>query len=656
MIAGATRGVGGAALARHLSKTAVGQQVLVMLPRGLAAETLKGQIAELVADAAHGRTARPVHHIHVDPPPEASNPNEIIGTFLRHYETEFGLRHNQRCGVFHLKDGRQHAHVVYSLVGEDGRVADLRHEYARREKISRITEFECGLPMVKGKHNRAVAKALRQEGRADIADAMGAAGLLEGRRPVAHSTPRQRAQAERTGVPLDEIRNQVLAAWRASDDAKSFAIALHAWGTSVATGDRGLILVDCAGGTHSLNRTLATAARAAGVEKITAAAVKQRLAGIAFPSAEDLRNGRAERRDPDPQGSGRSAPAAAYRTSQIDVQDINAAKGAIMKAIKAQNYKAELLEKIAPKGFDAHAFVDDLRMIKMPSPGNAMSRILMNDGGWIELDSRNATVRTWGPVGRAQVLAVALAAEIGCEVEHLAKSAGFSADADTLKVTRLSEDQIKDLAAWWTARGYSATSAPDGCWVNVGRSRIHDTDDRLEIHGTLTDEAIVATILKAREAWDGGVYLDGYWTQHEQDRMWIAAQRAGIEIQNCKPSASAQAAWQREQEAVATTTRTISAARSAVAVAADVKAAAGGDLEALDRLPKPLQAFVASYLDDDDCKKLSAEGVAFIIPELDRFRRLGSDELAEFERTDRTFTVPKPQHHRRIDNKNDLEL
>lgn len=78
--------------------------------------------------------------------------------------------------------------------------------------------------------------------------------------------------------------------------------------------------------------------------------------------------------------------------------------------------------------------------------------------------------------------------------------------------------------------------------------------------------------------------------------------------------------------------------------------------EALGRLPKPLQTFVASYLDDDDRKKLSAEGVAFIIPELNRFRRLGADELTEFERIGHTFTVPKPERHRRDDNKNDLEL
>lgn len=81
-----------------------------------------------------------------------------------------------------------------------------------------------------------------------------------------------------------------------------------------------------------------------------------------------------------------------------------------MAKINAQNFKAQLLEKIAPNGFHAHAFSDDLRMIKMPSPGSSTARIMTNDGGWIELDSRS--VRTWGPTGRAQVLAAALASKL----------------------------------------------------------------------------------------------------------------------------------------------------------------------------------------------------------------------------------------------------
>ena len=629
MIAGATRGAGGAALARHLLKTTALQRVLVMPSRGLAAEDLKGQIAELVADAAHGRTDRPVHHIHVDPPPEATNPNEIISVFLRHYEAEFGLQDAQRCGVFHLKDGRQHGHVIYSLVGENGRVADLRHEYARREKISRITEHECSLPFVRGKHNRAVHKALLSEGRVDVAAAMEAAGLLSGKRPVAHSTPRQRAQAERTAVPLDDVRNAAFAAWTTSDDARSFVAALDASGFDVAKGDRGLVLVDRAAGTHSLTRVLAAAARAEGGDRITAAMIRKRIAGIRFPTVEEIKNGRAKRRNLEAgdgrtgelgatvaalgpaEGAGRrdesdrrtESPsvrdrgnpwpshgsltaarkrirdvAAVKQIKNIDLQGVIQAKGKIMKAIKAQNFKADLLAKLAPAGFNAHPFSNDLRMVKMPTPGRRAARIMMNDGGWIEVDRSGNSVRTWGPSGRAQVLAGAIASLMGVEVEHLMKTAAVGADAaDALKVTKLSEDKIKALAMWWSARGYVGIAGPDGCWIDVGHSRIKDTGDRLEIHGGLTDEAIAATLLKARDAWNGGVSLDGHWTQSEQDRIWIAAQRQGIEVDKCNPLPQIQSAWRREQEASAKSVRTISGVRSEMIAAKDLIAAARGD-------------------------------------------------------------------------------
>jgi hypothetical protein len=109
-------------------------------------------------------------------------------------------------------------------------------------------------------------------------------------------------------------------------------------------------------------------------------------------------------------------------------------------------------------------------------------------------------------IRRAQVLAATLAAHLGVEVEHLAKTVSVGADAAALKVTQASEDAIKSMVIWWKMRGYSATAAPDGAWVNAGRARIRDTGDRLEIHGGLTDEAIAATITKARDAWGGGVY------------------------------------------------------------------------------------------------------------------------------------------------------
>lgn len=697
MIAGATRGSGGPALARHLLKQQDGQVVDVMPARGLAAEHLRDQIRELVASSAHGRTDRPVHHVHIDPPPDCADPDAVIAAFITHYEREFGLENSQRCGVYHTKNGRKHGHIIWSLVRDNGSVISLAHDHARREKVSRIVEFERELPFVKGKHNRSAAAALRREGRADVADAMEAAELLAGKRSIAHSTPRQRAQAERTAVPIDDIRSEALAAWRASDDARSFAIALHTFGSAVATGERGYVLVDRSGNVHSLNRILAAAARTEGIEKITAAMVRKRIAGIRFPTIDEVKDVQRNRRNPDSSdrrapGIGAPAPApessrragergepvgrveraaasdrsdsrapheraaaarkhlleraAAQYIGGIDLQPIKALKGEIMKSIKAQNFKAQILSEIVPEGFNVHAFSLDLRMIKKPSPGKP-ARIMTTDGGWLEYDASRRSIRTWGPVGRAQVLAAALAAQLGIEPEHLAKTASVGADSAALKVTKASEDTIKSLVVFWSMRGYSATGGPDGCWVNVGSSRICDTGNQLEIHGGLTDGAIAATLAKARDAWGGGVYLDGHWTQAEQDRLWIAAQRGGVEVQNCKPSQSIQDAWHREQEAAAKSTKTISAARSAIADATDLRDAAAGDLEAAERLPPTLQAFIGLYLDDEQRKHLSAQSVADITAALPRFRALGEAELAEHERTGKTFTPPKAGHNER---------
>ncbi|WBU27749.1 hypothetical protein OOZ54_13855 [Rhodopseudomonas palustris] len=704
MIAGATRGSGGPTLARHLLKQKDGQVVEVMPARGLAAEHLRDQLRELVASSAHGRTDRPVHHVHIDPPPDCADPNAVIAAFIEHYEREFGLETEQRCGVYHVKNGRKHAHVVWSLVREDGSVISLAHDHARREKVSRITEFECGLDFVKGKHNRSAANALRAEGRADVADAMEAAGLLNGKRPVAHSTPRQRAQAERTAVPLDEIRTQALAAWQSSSDARSFAVALHAFGSSVASGEKRLVLIDRAGGTHSLNRTLAAAARRTDTEKITAAAVRKRLAGIRFPTVDEVKNAQRDRRtlersdinenehrqsvtapEPPRRADRRDEPvrraqglvagdrrdfgsshehvaaarkrirdhAAAKRIGGIDLQDLIRNKGEVMAKIKAQNFKAKILSEIAPEGFSAHAFSDDLRMIQKPTPERPTARIMTTDNGWIEYDAARKSLKTWGSTGRAQVLAAALATHLGIEPEHLAKTASVGADSAALKVAKASEDVIKSLVLWWSARGYSATGGPDGCWISAGNARVRDTGDQLEIHGGLTDKAIAATITKARDAWGGAVYLDGDWTQDEQDKLWIAAQRAGVEVQNCRPSREIQESWRREQEALEKKTRTISAARSAIADATDIRDAAAGDLDALNRLPQPLQAFVAAHLDDDQRKHLSGQSIADIAAALPRFRSLGDAELAEYERTGREFTPPRQRrgdHDRNADH------
>ncbi len=238
MIAGATRGKGGGALARHLTSRAKGQRSELVDVRGLSASTTREALDELVASSAHGRTDRPVHHLHVDPP-HGWDRAEVRDAFLRRYEEEFGLTTLPRFIQEHEKDGRTHWHVVYSLVQDDGRMVSLSHDMARREKVCRVIEHELGMPMIRGAHSKAVAAALTAEGRLDVVRAMAVAGHLQGPRPVA-VTPMQRHQAERTSIDPRAVQAAALGAWKGSDNGAALEAALAAADLRLAQGDKGL--------------------------------------------------------------------------------------------------------------------------------------------------------------------------------------------------------------------------------------------------------------------------------------------------------------------------------------------------------------------------------------------------------------------------------
>lgn len=78
------------------------------------------------------------------------------------------------------------------------------------------------LAPVPSKHARAVERALRREGRSDVADRLVASGSTKAKRPVARLTPRERLIEEHTGVAFDDLRRLTLAAWRETADGPGF--------------------------------------------------------------------------------------------------------------------------------------------------------------------------------------------------------------------------------------------------------------------------------------------------------------------------------------------------------------------------------------------------------------------------------------------------
>ncbi len=295
MISGATRGDGGPYIVSHLLtqgmsgiEPGANDEAVISGRRGLLADGLDGMVREMVARGAHGRTDRPLIHVHADPPPGRDWSAAEWQRFWSLYETEFDLTDRPFSEVTHRKHGREHRHRLYLAVRADGTVVNLSHEYARREKLSRIVEYETRAPFVLGRHNRAVHQRLMREGREDVAAAMAGAGLLEASRPEALS-PGARQQAERAGMDTLAVDAAVLAAWQASDNGASLVTALTAAGLHLVAGTKEVLVADRDGRLHPnpLGKLLGRVSKAAGLDRVAAGEVRARLAGVAILKHRD---------------------------------------------------------------------------------------------------------------------------------------------------------------------------------------------------------------------------------------------------------------------------------------------------------------------------------------------------------------------------------
>lgn len=285
----ATRGDGGRALGRHLADADGNESVRVTGARGLMAP-FTGAPARAIPDAIEElrtlgqslRTRRPIRHVSLSPRPESAWTNAQWRRAWALYEKEFDLIAAPFVEIEHAKLGRVHRHRVYVARDSRGKVADVRHDFARHEKLARIIEVETGERLTKGRRNRAVAAALAGE-RPDVAAAMVAEGLTAGAKPAARMRPAEREQGARTGIDPRDVQDAAWAAWRASDSGPALVAALAGSGLALARGDKVPVLIDRAGGTHPLARAVGAGAKAATGSRVRAADVHGRIAGLVLP-------------------------------------------------------------------------------------------------------------------------------------------------------------------------------------------------------------------------------------------------------------------------------------------------------------------------------------------------------------------------------------
>lgn len=232
MIPFASQRGGGQELATHLLNEYDNEMMEVAHVRGAIATDLHGAFKEWEVQAdTLTRCRKYLYSMSINPDPAQGPLTRAQYTdYIGRTEDALGLTGQPRAIVYHIKEGREHCHVVWSRIdAENQRAVHLAFD---RDKLMRVTrgfarDHGLDLPAGYGKSR-------------DI----GQVSLYE------------QAQLKQTGLSKEEHMRHVTEAWRHSDDARSFVQALAERGYLLATGRRPYVLVDLYGGMHALSKLI----------------------------------------------------------------------------------------------------------------------------------------------------------------------------------------------------------------------------------------------------------------------------------------------------------------------------------------------------------------------------------------------------------------
>ena len=218
-------------LANHLLNDRDNDHVTVHEITGFSSETVHGAFQEIQATSRATRCTQFLFSVSLNPPQDEIATNETFEKALSDIEQKMGLEGQPRVVVFHEKEGRQHAHCVWSRIDAQSMTAINLPFYKKKlNEISKDIYLEQGWNMPKGFIDKQYTNPL-------------------------NFTREQWQQAKRQDDDPRMIKHIFKQAWSASDDAKSFAHALLNHGFTLAKGDqRGFVAVDYKGEVYSLSR------------------------------------------------------------------------------------------------------------------------------------------------------------------------------------------------------------------------------------------------------------------------------------------------------------------------------------------------------------------------------------------------------------------
>lgn len=231
MIIKASARSGARNLANHLASTKDNDHVTIHEVRGLVGQSLQAAFLEIDASSHATRCEKPLFSVSFNPPIGVDVTHDQFEKAFDQLENKLGLDNQPRVVVFHEKEGRRHAHVVWSRIDVDrSKAIHMAHFKQKCTDISRQLYLEHGWELPKGLENR------------------------KERDPFNVSISEWQS-LKRKSIDARDIKAFCQDAWAHSDGASGFKHALEEKGLFLARGDkRGFVVVDHSETIYSLSR------------------------------------------------------------------------------------------------------------------------------------------------------------------------------------------------------------------------------------------------------------------------------------------------------------------------------------------------------------------------------------------------------------------
>lgn len=255
---------------KHLQRTDTNDEVHIREVRGTLAEDLEEALREMQAVAAGSRSqGNFMYQANINPRADERLTPEQWREAVDTLEKNLGLEDHQRVVIEHVKEGRQHYHVIWNRVDVDTMlVRDMGGNYYTHERTARQLEQAFGLERTPRVH-----------------------GEREGDRLSKRTDLWEYDRGHETGQSPREIKAELTTLWHAAGNGPLFVEALERHGYILARGDRrDFCIIDRAGDEHSLARRL---------DGVTARQLRATLAFLdrtALPSVDEAKAIYEERR------------------------------------------------------------------------------------------------------------------------------------------------------------------------------------------------------------------------------------------------------------------------------------------------------------------------------------------------------------------------